>query len=134
MFDVFSVPLIIHIPGLGHAETIHTAGGHLDVMPTLLYLLGIKNEISVMFGQNLIEAEHGFVCEQTHVSRGSFINDEVYFKKPHNDIAAYYDVYEYGTMKTLDYTRFSSLSDEALKRIRDCETLLENNDVLINEI
>ena len=132
IYDVFNVPMLIHIPGMGRTETVSTAGGHMDVMPTLLPLLGIRNEKTVMFGQNLLEAESGFVCQQTHVSVGSFISDEVFFSKPHNNILENYDAYQYGTMKQLDPTAFAEQSEEAERRIRDCEALLGRNDIFLD--
>lgn len=132
IYDVFNVPMLIHIPGMERTETISAAGGHMDVMPTLLPLLGIRNNKTVMFGQNLLEADSGFVCQQTHVSVGSFISDEVFFSRPHNNILENYDAYQYGTMKKLEPTLFEAQSAEAEKRIRDCEVLLEQNDVMLD--
>jgi len=128
IYDVFNVPMLIHIPEMERTETVSIAGGHMDVMPTLLPLLGIRNDRTVMFGQNLLEADSGFVCQQTHVSVGSFISDEVFFSRPHNNILENYDAYQYATMKRLDPTLFAEQSAEAEKRIRDCEALLERND------
>ena len=132
IFDVFNVPFLIHIPGAGKTETLSVAGGHMDVMPTLLCLLGLTNDRAVMFGQNLLEAESGFVCEQAHVSVGSFISDEVFFQKPHNNIRANYRVYERGTMRQLDPDVYEDLSRAAEKRIRDCEALLARDDVFLD--
>ena len=132
IYDVFNVPLIIHIPGLGESETVSTAGGHIDVLPTLLCLLGINNDKAVMFGQNLLDAEHGFVCEQTHVSRGSFISDDVFFQKPFNKIKTNYFAYEYGTMALLDPDDFTEESDYSAARIEDCMSLLNDNDILLD--
>ncbi len=132
IFDVFNVPFIVHIPGCGRTETLSVAGGHMDVMPTLLCLLGLRNEKAVMFGQNLLEAQSGFVCEQAHVSVGSFISDDVFFQKPHNNIRSNYRVYDRKTMAPLDPDDYESLSRKAEKRIRDCEALLARNDVFLD--
>ena len=132
IFDVFNVPLIIHIPGSGITETKTIAGGHMDVLPTLLCLLGIHNDKAVMFGQNLLEAESGFVCEQTHLAIGSFISDEVFFSKPHNNIKSNYDAYERGTMAPLDPDLFTEQSDEAARKIEDCKVLLTENDIMLD--
>ncbi len=131
IFDVFNVPFIISIPGSDVSETVHTAGGHIDVMPTLLYLYGITNDRAVMFGQNLIEVESGLVCEQAHVAIGSFISDDVFFRKPYNNIKSNYDAYDKETMQKLDPELFDELSRMAEKRIRDCIALLDENDILI---
>ena len=132
IFDVFNIPLIIHIPGSGITETKTIAGGHMDVLPTLLCLLGIHNDKAVMFGQNLLEAESGFVCEQTHLAIGSFISDEVFFSKPHNNIKSNYDAYERGTMARLDPDLFTEQSEEAARRIEDCKVLLTENDIMLD--
>lgn len=131
IFDVFNVPFIVSIPGSDISETIHTAGGHIDVMPTLLYLYGITNDRAVMFGQNLIEAESGLVCEQAHVAIGSFITDEIFYRKPYNNIKSNYDTYDKETMQKLDPDLFGELSRTAEIRIRDCIALLDENDILI---
>lgn len=132
LYDVFSVPLIVHIPGMDREETISTAGGHIDVLPTILPLLGIQNDKAVMFGQNLLEVEENIVCEQTHMAIGSFISNEVFFKKPHNNIKSNYDAYEYGTMTRLDPEQFEDISDRCAEKIADCAALLEENDILLD--
>ena len=104
----------------------------MDVLPTLLCLLGIHNDKAVMFGQNLLEAESGFVCEQTHLAIGSFISDEVFFSKPHNNIKSNYDAYERGTMARLDPDLYTEQSDEAARRIEDCKVLLTENDIMLD--
>ena len=102
------------------------------MMPTLLCLLGIDNDKTVMFGQNLLEAETGFVCEQTHVAVGSFISDEVYFKKPYNNIKANYDAYSRADMSRMDPDLFKEQSDYAKQRILDCAELLADNDIMLD--
>ncbi len=131
IYDVFNVPMLIHIPGSGVSETITTAGGHIDVLPTLLCLLGIDKVKTVMFGQNLLTAEAGFVCEQTHMSIGSFIDDEVFFKKPHNNILTNYSVYERDTMAVLSPEPYYDRSYAAAKKIEDCAVLMSTNDLFL---
>lgn len=77
--EMHHVPLIVHIPGLGFAEEITRAGSQLDYMPTMLNLFGIKNEKGLMFGQDIINAEKGFVALQGLSLRGAFVDDEIYF-------------------------------------------------------
>ena len=75
----FNIPLIINIPGSGVSETIHTAGGQLDFMPTVAYLLGIEKLDTIYLGQNLFTAKQGFAAIQQFLSEGSFISDDVVF-------------------------------------------------------
>ena len=49
----FNIPLIINIPGSGVNETISTAGGQLDFLPTVAYLLGMESLDTIYLGQNL---------------------------------------------------------------------------------
>ncbi|KRN12250.1 sulfatase [Fructilactobacillus fructivorans] len=47
------VPFMIHADNLdGHVD--HTYGGEIDVLPTLLHLLGIKNNNMIQFGHDLL--------------------------------------------------------------------------------
>ena len=103
--------------------------GHMDLLPTLLHLLGIEETVNVTFGQNLLTAQSGFVCEQTHVSIGSFISDEVFFQKPHNNLLTNYRVYDRATMQTLSPDAYMADSARATERIEDCAALMARDDL-----
>lgn len=51
------VPFILHMPGL-QGGINHTYGGEIDVMPTMMDLLGIKDNHLVIFGQDLLSSEN----------------------------------------------------------------------------
>ncbi len=51
------VPLIIHVPGM-KGGVMHQYGGEIDVLPTLLHLLGIDTKDYVQFGTDLLSKEH----------------------------------------------------------------------------
>lgn len=51
------VPFMIHAPGL-KGGIDHTYGGEIDVMPTLLDLLGIPDKQYLMLGQDLLNPAH----------------------------------------------------------------------------
>ncbi|MBY8911370.1 LTA synthase family protein [Bacillus sp. YC2] len=74
------VPFIIHIPGVTDRapETISSAGGQVDVKPTLLHLLGIETKGSIQFGNDLFSKERAPFAV---LRNGSFITkDHVYTK------------------------------------------------------
>ncbi|MFD1673023.1 LTA synthase family protein [Agrilactobacillus yilanensis] len=50
------VPLMIHMPGLKGGVN-HTYSGEIDVLPTLLNLLGVKNDDTIQFGQDILSPE-----------------------------------------------------------------------------
>lgn len=51
------VPLMIHMPGLKGGIN-HTYGGEIDVLPTLLNLVGIDASNYVQFGSDLLSSQH----------------------------------------------------------------------------
>ncbi|MHB1393108.1 MAG: LTA synthase family protein [Clostridia bacterium] len=73
--ESLNVPLIIHIPGSNVSETNIMVGSQMDFLPTMLNLLGIKENRVKLFGQDLLNAESGFVASQSNMVKGSFIDD-----------------------------------------------------------
>lgn len=65
------IPLIIYSKGQT-PQTIHTTGGQIDLMPTLLYLLGIdKSEYqSTVFGRNLLNTNEDYALLSDGQFRG----------------------------------------------------------------
>ncbi|WP_282708704.1 LTA synthase family protein [Ligilactobacillus sp. Marseille-Q7487] len=64
------VPFMIHMPGLKGGIN-HTYGGEIDVMPTLMDLLGIKNTDTIQLGNDLLAKDRN----QTVVFRnGDFVS------------------------------------------------------------
>lgn len=69
------VPLIVHIPGM-EGKTISTISGQIDVMPTLLNILGIPEDDHVMFGNDLFAKNRdGFVV----LRGGSVVTEELIY-------------------------------------------------------
>ncbi|MEG2199899.1 MAG: LTA synthase family protein, partial [Anaerovorax sp.] len=80
--DMMKIPLIIHVPGdAGPAsQTISTAGGQLDFMPTMAYLMGFDTLDTLYLGHNLLTIKSGFVTEQTYMTKGSFFQDDIVYE------------------------------------------------------
>ena len=56
------VPLMFVIPGSGgHGGIYHQYGGEVDVLPTLLHLLGISTKRYIQFGTDLFSSQHSQV-------------------------------------------------------------------------
>ena len=67
------VPLFIHIPGYGKGGVKSEVSGQIDVKPTLLNLLGIKNSDDIQFGNHLFSNNRkGFIA----LRDGSFISED----------------------------------------------------------
>ncbi|SFC25502.1 lipoteichoic acid synthase [Alkalibacterium subtropicum] len=52
------VPLIMHVPGVNNGEVFETYSGQVDMLPTLLHLLGIETDEFLFMGQDLLSGEH----------------------------------------------------------------------------
>lgn len=52
------VPLMFHIPGYKKGEINHEYGGEIDVLPTLLHLVGINDKDYIHFGTDLLSPQH----------------------------------------------------------------------------
>ncbi|WP_461244495.1 LTA synthase family protein [Secundilactobacillus muriivasis] len=52
------VPLMFNMPGTKGGRISHEYGGEIDVLPTLLHLLGISTKQYIQFGTDLFSREH----------------------------------------------------------------------------
>lgn len=52
------VPMMFHIPGVTNGFVSKTYGGQVDVLPTLLHLLGISTDDYIQLGQDLFSKDH----------------------------------------------------------------------------
>lgn len=121
----FNIPLVINIPGSGVNETISTAGGQLDFMPTVSYLMGLEKLDTIYLGQNLFTAEKGFAAIQQFLNKGSFIDDDVVFRYSGDDVFTNSTAWDADTAKevsidgyedeTLKSKQYASLSEFYLK-------------------
>lgn len=82
-FDtMMNVPLIINVPGAEKEinKTVSTAGGQIDFLPTIAYLMGFDTLDTVYLGHNLLTIDDGFVAEQTYMTKGSFFQDDIVYE------------------------------------------------------
>lgn len=53
------VPLMFLVPNSGgHGKIYHTYGGEIDVLPTLMHLLGVSSKRYIQFGTDLFSSQH----------------------------------------------------------------------------
>ncbi|OIK09767.1 LTA synthase family protein [Bacillus sp. MUM 13] len=67
------VPLFIHVPGVKGGQ-MHQYGGQVDLMPTLMHLLGIDTKDYVQFGSDLLSKQHRQVVP---FRNGDFVSPKV---------------------------------------------------------
>ncbi|MGP6140468.1 LTA synthase family protein [Jeotgalibaca sp. A127] len=79
------VPFIVHVPGIGTGGINDTYGGQVDVLPTVLHLLGIDTKSHIQVGQDLLSKErddvvvfrNGNVITPEYVSLGTNVYETV---------------------------------------------------------
>ena len=84
------VPLIIHIPGETNGQVFDTFSGQVDMLPTMMHLLGLETDQYLFMGQDLLSEEHdgtvtlrnGRVINKDY----TFIEQSVYDTKTGNEI------------------------------------------------
>lgn len=77
--EMFNVPLIIRVPGMEEGVVRHNMGGQVDILPTMLNLLGVSYKNKIVFGQDLLNHEDNLIGERVYLPSGSFLNEEVMF-------------------------------------------------------
>lgn len=100
--DLMRVPFLIHIPGVKGGETISIAGGQLDILPTVTFLLGMEEPETLYLGQNLLTARQGFVPFQVQLLKGSFVNDQVLLEASRDGIFENSRGYDLATGKEIE--------------------------------
>jgi lipoteichoic acid synthase len=68
------VPLFIHVPGMKGGIN-HTYGGQIDLLPTVMHLLGVETQNYIQFGTDLLSEEHE---ELVAFRNGDYVSPEIY--------------------------------------------------------
>ena len=125
--EMLNIPLIVHIPGSGVHETVDTVGGQVDFMPTVLNLMGIPVNSLVMFGQDLLQADSGFVASQTYLIKGSFIDDHKVFEMARTGIFEDSRAWDRKTGEPVSIDTCREGYERAVSEIAKSTYLLEND-------
>lgn len=91
LHDRFVVPVLFTAPGVFNGETYSRLGGQIDLMPTLLNLLGVEHNAQ-MIGHNLFQYEKNLLGMRYYMPGGSFISNNTLYTAPSaKDPATLYD-------------------------------------------
>ncbi|WP_226580908.1 LTA synthase family protein [Halobacillus litoralis] len=79
LLNRFNIPFIVGVPGKeGMAQEVDHIGGQIDMMPTLLNLLGVEPD-SLYFGHNLLHYSNNLLGMRYYVPTSSFFNNETFY-------------------------------------------------------
>ncbi|GMG95297.1 LTA synthase family protein [Tepidimicrobium xylanilyticum] len=126
--EMLKIPLIIHIPSLEANETITRIGSALDFLPTMLNIMGYKNEKGLMFGVDLINYEgENFVAPQTYALKGSIITDEILLEMSRDGIFENSRVYNIKTRELLNPLDFIEKHKMVIEEINKSDYILKTD-------
>lgn len=131
--EMLHIPLIIHIPGSNVEEAINTTGGQIDFMPTIANIMGISLDKTFILGQDLTNAEKGFVAFTTYLFEGSFADDEVIFEVSREQIFEGSRAWKIGTNDEVDASQYQESYDLAKLLKKTSKEILEQ-DLIANYI
>lgn len=114
------VPLFIHVPGIKGGVN-HEYGGQVDVLPTILHLLGIDSKNYVQFGTDLLSEQHDSLVP---FRNGDFVSPKIWSIEGH-----YYDAKTGLEIDPADKKRLA----EAEKDQQIVEEKLTLSDKVVNE-
>lgn len=124
MQDRFVVPVLFTVPGLFTGEKYPHLGGQIDLMPTLLNLLGIEHDTQ-MIGHNLFHYKKNLLGMRYYLPGGSFISDKTFYTAPSAKHPA--SIYDRKTMKKTKNT------NRLQERIDNTLSIMEYSDYIRKE-
>ena len=127
--DMLEIPLIIHIPGSGVTERIETIGSQIDFLPTILNLLGIKNDNYLIFGKDLNNTpfEGSYAAFQRYVPYGSFVSDKYIFEMSNDFVFENSKAYDRVTREPVDINLCMELFNKAKADFEKSKYIMDNN-------
>lgn len=128
--DMLEIPLIIHVPGSGlTAETVETIGSQIDFLPTILNILGVKNDNYLIFGKDLNNSpfEGSYAAFQRYVPYGSFISDKYIFEMSNDFVFENAKAYDRLTREPVDINLCLELFNKAKADFEKSKYIMDNN-------
>jgi lipoteichoic acid synthase len=116
------IPLLIRLPHGQSAGIQRVTGGHIDVAPTLLSLLGAGDDSSVMLGEDLTRGKDSLV-----VFRDSSFVDGAHHMVRQPGTLAGFKCYEVATGHVVDCQPLSERHRAALERLEISDAIIRGD-------
>jgi phosphoglycerol transferase MdoB-like AlkP superfamily enzyme len=116
------VPLLIRLPRGEFAGVRPVTGGHVDVAPTLLSLLGVDADSSVMLGQDLTRGRDAVVVFRD----GSFVDGTHHLTRQVGGIGRFV-CYEVKTGRAVDCAPLKERHRTAVERLEVSDTIIRGD-------
>ena len=123
--NLFGVPLVVKLPNQKVAEVNDIASSHLDIMPTVLNLVGIKSN-SNMFGRDLFGSEEPWFEVMDHYFKKSYIKGDLKLTISNSEEKQCF-VRINKTYQGINLSRCDSVVGNLLNIRENTEKLIKNN-------
>jgi lipoteichoic acid synthase len=110
---------MVHLPGDAGAGEYRMSGGHLDIAPTVLNLLGVEDHQMVTLGRDLTQRKDALVVMRS----GAFVLGDTVCVTPSAEIARE-ECRTLTTNASLPVQRFAPRFEEARKRLETSDLIL----------
>lgn len=133
--DMLNVPLVVHVPGSEIEKTVQITGGQIDFLPTVLNVLGIRNDY-ITFGRDLLNSDSGFVASQTFLEKGSFIDDTKVFVMSRDGVFENSTAYHRDTHEPIEIDACREGYERAIQQINLSKKITETDAIksLLDEL
>ncbi len=125
--EMLNVPLIIHVPGSGVERTISMTGGQIDFLPTIANIMGIGFDKTFAMGQDLTNADEGFVAFTSYLFNGSFASNDIIFEISREGIFEGSRAWKIGTNEQVDASLYKEQYERALLLKKTSKEILDQN-------
>lgn len=125
--EMLNVPLIIHIPNSGISQTIQTSGGQIDFLPTIANIMNITYDSRFTFGQDITNAEEGFVAFTAYLFEGSFVKGDIMFEISREGIFEGSRAWRINTGEPVDASLYEDEYNHALLIKKTSREILEQD-------
>lgn len=121
--DRFLLPFIVTAPGLFENKTVSNFGGQIDIMPTILNLMGMVPNMPII-GHNLLEYENNLLTMRYYLSGGSYMTrNNIYLGENAKFPERYYD---YATMERID-----TAGSDVEQKLDNIQQIIDYSDTLL---
>ena len=126
--EMMRIPLIIHVPDANINETISTLGSQLDFLPTILNIMGAKNEKGIIFGRDLLNLdEENYVAQQTYMQKGSFMKEDTMFVISRDGIFEHSTAIKMSNREPIDVNGCREMYQKAIDEINKSDFILKKD-------
>ncbi|HZW82861.1 MAG TPA: sulfatase-like hydrolase/transferase, partial [Candidatus Deferrimicrobium sp.] len=125
--ELNKVPLLIRLPGGTAAGVKHISGGQMDLLPTLINLLGLDKSKSLYFGQDLLNSKDGFSAFRFYSPDGTFATNEVFYLAAKDGVFEHGTAYDRKTGQKTDLERCRDGFRRATWQLNMSDLILETN-------